>query len=58
MFDKKTVDIDEEKRKKNREDLFEMLSSELFGEKVIQFYETMIQEYEDNKKSVNLLNQR
>ncbi|MEG0496430.1 MAG: glycosyltransferase family 4 protein [Carnobacterium sp.] len=55
---KKTVDIDEEKRKKNREDLFEMLSSELFGEKVIQFYETMIQEYEDNKKSVNLLNQR
>ncbi len=53
---KKLVYIDKNTRQKNREDLFEILSSELFGEKVIQFYEAMIQEYEEDKKVVNLLN--
>ncbi|WP_034550747.1 glycosyltransferase family 4 protein [Carnobacterium funditum] len=54
----KTLNINTENIEKNRESLFEMLSSELFGEKVIQFYKEMIRQYDDEKKLAILLKQR
>ncbi|MGB3159704.1 MAG: glycosyltransferase family 4 protein [Carnobacterium sp.] len=55
---KNEFNLDNKKREVNRERLFKQLSSELFGEKVIQFYELMIEEYKDEKKLVILSKQR